>query len=191
MKSKCIIILGMHRSGSSLVARIFHEWGVNLGDDLMKGDGANPEGFYEDWDFVHLNNTLLSGVDADWSNPKIVNCVNEEAGELINRKKRTLWGIKDNRFAFTIFAYPFIDKNVDVMLVVCKRKKEAVVQSLFRTHAMLFQEHERTETHFGNLYDLYYEAIAKATEVYPSIVVTYEDLRSQNVQFFNQALSHF
>ena len=68
--SLCFVIVGMHRSGSSLVARIFHEMGVYLGEELMGPDFANLEGFYENMDFVRLNNTLMTEVDGDWNRPR-------------------------------------------------------------------------------------------------------------------------
>ena len=40
-------MLGVHRSGTSLSARIFAELGLRLGDQLLPGHRDNPEGFWE------------------------------------------------------------------------------------------------------------------------------------------------
>ena len=38
-KPSIIIILGMHRSGTSLVAQMVAKWGAYMGDDLMVAKG--------------------------------------------------------------------------------------------------------------------------------------------------------
>src|SRR3990167_4680399 len=117
MKTKTIIICGMHRSGSSLVARMFYEWGVNLGEKLMEGDFANPEGFFENWDFVNLNNELLSENGGSWNYPVVVNKPDERCRNLINKCRDTVWGWKDNRTAFTFKAYEPYLENVNAVLL--------------------------------------------------------------------------
>ncbi|MCD6476962.1 MAG: sulfotransferase, partial [Candidatus Aenigmarchaeota archaeon] len=46
-KIKTIIVLGMHRSGTSMTAGVLHRLGVNMGKNLMKGNWANPLGYFE------------------------------------------------------------------------------------------------------------------------------------------------
>ncbi len=188
MSGKCIVIVGMHRSGSSLVAKIFYEWGVNLGADLMEQDYANTNGYYENWDFVKMNNHLLSEAGGSWNYPVMITEPNDAAQNLVTKHNgHELWGWKDNRTCFTFKAYEPALKNV--MFVVCKRKREAVIQSLFRTHSKLFQKADRTEKYFGELYDLHYKAIEIITEQYPTISIDYDDLYGS--AFFKKEMKHF
>ena len=44
---KIIVLLGSHRSGTSLAARIINQLGLPMGSDLIPGHIDNPEGFWE------------------------------------------------------------------------------------------------------------------------------------------------
>ena len=56
-----LIILGMNRSGTSCITRIFNLSGVALGTDLFPPAEDNSEGFWEDARFVRINNKILHG----------------------------------------------------------------------------------------------------------------------------------
>lgn len=57
------IITGMHRSGTSLVAQIFHLVGAPMGDPAMfyPGDKWNPDGYFEQVEVQELNMRLVNG----------------------------------------------------------------------------------------------------------------------------------
>ena len=57
------IITGMHRSGTSIVSRLFFEAGADLGnpDEFYPGDRWNPEGYFEQPDFHRINMPLING----------------------------------------------------------------------------------------------------------------------------------
>ena len=54
-----LVITGMHRSGTSLIAAILREAGVHLGDQLIGADTGNIRGHFEDVDFVQFHQTVL------------------------------------------------------------------------------------------------------------------------------------
>src|SRR5215218_8748145 len=66
-----VAIVGMHRSGTSMVAKLLKRAGVHLGDeaDLMPPAEENPEGFYEHLQFVKLNDEVLNVAGAGWDCP--------------------------------------------------------------------------------------------------------------------------
>ena len=45
--STALVVLGMHRSGTSALAGMLHHLGVALGDRLMKATLDNPRGYWE------------------------------------------------------------------------------------------------------------------------------------------------
>ncbi len=49
MKKNIYLILGMHRSVTSLTAKILFQMGIYMGneDEFIKKSMENPEGFYE------------------------------------------------------------------------------------------------------------------------------------------------
>lgn len=57
------LVLGMHRSGTSLVSGLLHQSGIIMGTSenfLPKPNKENPKGFFENFDFRHINDRLLA-----------------------------------------------------------------------------------------------------------------------------------
>lgn len=64
---RIVAVLGMHRSGTSAVARGLQVMGVTLGDKLLPPmEGVNEKGFWEDMDFNALNIEMLYALNNDW-----------------------------------------------------------------------------------------------------------------------------
>jgi tetratricopeptide (TPR) repeat protein len=63
---RIFVILGMHRAGTSLCAKLIQQLGVSLGDSLTAPGFDNPDGFYELPAIVDAHHTLLKSAGADW-----------------------------------------------------------------------------------------------------------------------------
>ena len=64
---KLVIVLSMHRSGTSALTRGLTTMGVMLGDRLMAAHpNINDKGFFEDIDFVALNEEILKACGRKW-----------------------------------------------------------------------------------------------------------------------------
>lgn len=65
---KLVIITGMHRSGTSLTARISQCMGAYLGEDneLIGSSLGNPDGHFENIEAVCINNNILQLCDRQW-----------------------------------------------------------------------------------------------------------------------------
>lgn len=135
---RCIIILGMHRSATSLMAKGLHEAGVNMGKHFIPPDSGNPHGYYEDLDFVNLNKTILSTASGNWMEPpdesKILALSQRESiknhiKKLIDKKNESpLWGFKDPRTILTIKLFkPYLTKH---FFFTCFRDPVDVARSL-------------------------------------------------------------
>lgn len=62
-----ILVLGMHRSGTSAVTRVLNLLGADLGGDLLSAQaGVNERGFWELRGLVELNERLLVVLDRRW-----------------------------------------------------------------------------------------------------------------------------
>jgi hypothetical protein len=66
-----VVILGMHRSGTSLVTRLVSLLGLALcrEDDLLVGRDANPRGHWESKSLLTFNNRLLEELGGAWFCP--------------------------------------------------------------------------------------------------------------------------
>lgn len=67
--STAIMVLGMHRSGTSALTRILNLLGADLPDDLMPANAYNKSGYWEPTDVVALNDAWLAKADAAWDAP--------------------------------------------------------------------------------------------------------------------------
>ena len=64
---RVIVVLGMHRSGTSLVTRGLAALGVQLGDNLASESSPdNLKGHWEDRDILELNERLMAALALQW-----------------------------------------------------------------------------------------------------------------------------
>lgn len=65
------VVLGMHRSGTSLTARLLGDLGWYLGrpDELLEPREDNPGGYFERADVQVFNDRVLSQIGASWDRP--------------------------------------------------------------------------------------------------------------------------
>jgi len=132
----------MHRSGTSMVAMLLQQAGLNLGDeaDLMPPAAENPEGFYEHLEFVRLNDEVLNVAGAGWDCPPAAGFDwDDDALDPFRTRARRLagplrerlpWGWKDPRTSLTL---PFWRSAFGPLrTVVVLRNPLEVVTSLYR-----------------------------------------------------------
>ncbi|MBS1528172.1 MAG: hypothetical protein JST19_21175, partial [Bacteroidetes bacterium] len=60
MQSGVLIILGMHRSGTSLVTNWLYHCGLQVGENLLGKNAGNEEGHFEDTEFLKLHEEILA-----------------------------------------------------------------------------------------------------------------------------------
>lgn len=65
-----IIVLGMHRSGTSAACRLLAELGYSAAGPLMEANEANPLGYFENLDVVSIHDTFLSSLGRSWLDPR-------------------------------------------------------------------------------------------------------------------------
>ena len=67
MKEKrAVLVLGMHRSGTSAVSRFVNMLGFDLGEHLMESREDNPKGFWENSEIIRFNEELMSADGIRW-----------------------------------------------------------------------------------------------------------------------------
>ncbi len=69
---KALLVLGMSRSGTSLLTHVLHVLGAALPRDLIGAAHGNPLGHFEPLELVALNNRILESLDRRWSDPRPV-----------------------------------------------------------------------------------------------------------------------
>ncbi|MBD3230821.1 MAG: hypothetical protein GF329_21770 [Candidatus Lokiarchaeota archaeon] len=200
--SKTIVILGMHRSGTSMVAGILARLGINMGNEISGKGLANPMGYYEDQKFKKLNDEILMLSGGSWDNPpdeesifQQQKLINKEIQNLLNNKKG-IWGWKDPRTSLTIELYlPYLKK---VFFLICHRSSPAVAKSLKKRNNMSIEEgiklreiYERRIEIFFSKYpnlkrlDLNYEEILSNPKKSINNIIKFLKIQITNKQFIN------
>lgn len=145
---KAICILGMHRSGTSAMARALNLMGAYLGppDKMMPPRDDNPEGFWEHADIVDFHDRLLLTLARTWDDvsplprqwwalPEI-KPYHEKLTELIRREftERPLWMWKDPRTCLVLPLWQEVcsELRIDVCPVIILRNPLDVAASLQR-----------------------------------------------------------
>ncbi len=102
MTSAALVILGMHRSGTSCLAGCLEEAGLVLGQVDRKAH-TNPKGNRENIKVMELNNAVLAANDASWNKPPVGPChwsIEHSAWRdqlIASYPQDRLWGFKDPR----------------------------------------------------------------------------------------------
>jgi hypothetical protein len=171
-----ICIAGMHRAGTSMVARVLEGCGADLGGPGHFAPPApdNRDGYWEDLRFVALNERILDRFEGAWDHPPVLPAGWEasERLEVERREAETLlasraepWGFKDPRNSLTL---PFWKRLVARMkVVVCLRNPLEVSASL--------RARGYTSERFGlTLWEAYYRALEVAVDESSALVTHYE-----------------
>ncbi len=67
---RALLVLGMHRSGTSALARVLNLLGADLGPSLLPANADNPAGYWEPKEIVALHDELLAALGSSWRNPR-------------------------------------------------------------------------------------------------------------------------
>lgn len=149
-ESPLILLVGMHRSGTSLLADILAGLGVSIPGQLIPGDINNPEGYREWRQVVDLQERLLMDLNrfwpskqgvqplpSDWRIHPSTELFRSRLYELLKREvkvQRGPWCIKDPRTSRLLPLWLDLAKtlglSIDVVLAI--RHPADVVVSLVR-----------------------------------------------------------
>jgi hypothetical protein len=131
-----VIITGMHRSATSLLASMFHRAGLHLGDRLLMPSRANRPGYFEDRDFIDLHEAFLKHLGTTMYLPTpprgILGPEHRERAEslLADRRHRPAWGWKDPRTCLFLDFWHQLAPDARFVFVV--RRPAEVADSLRR-----------------------------------------------------------
>ncbi len=151
-KPTIVCVLGMHRSGTSLLTRILNLLGVYLGPEanLIRPAVDNPKGFWEHHPIVELNQTIITSLEGkdfeppeftpQWENSPALDDLRAKALDIVRQDFDTadLWGWKDPRTCLTL---PFWQKLLPPMrYVFCLRNPIEVGRSLERRNGLSLEK---------------------------------------------------
>lgn len=180
----CVVVLGMHRSGTSVLAATLKALGVTFGDRLLTPGADNPKGYIEHVDLLHANISFLEsfGLDrdglfgelpVDWVTNDKTKTFKQTIKHILESQfsDAYIFGFKDPRISILLPAYLEVlaEMGVSVKCVVAVRGVAEVAASLAKRNGMSFYESIRA-------YQYYYRMIDTYTASVPTVRIVYGDL---------------
>lgn len=188
---KTVVVLGVARSGTSIVAGILTRIGVDMGS-LELPSHWGPRGLYEDIDFVKLNEAIITSAIGNqnvykqefyWGKPPPRQAIiaqrkrfENKINLLVRRKQKNkiLWGWKDPLTVLTIeLYYPLL---VNPYFIVVFRNNLSIAESMsFHVKGMSVFDGLRLSNYYETLI---YNFLETHRDV-PSLFVKFEDVISR------------
>jgi hypothetical protein len=178
-QGRAICIIGMHRSGTSMIAGVLHGCGLYLGpeNELLGANSGNADGHFEHKGFLHINDALLAHFGGSWDFPPALEAgwqedaslapLRAQAKELAAELSRySPWGWKEPR---TTVLLPFWKSLVpELRFVVCVRSPLEVARSLARRNKLPVEQGI-------HLWQRYTRAALEQSAGHPRLIEHYED----------------
>ena len=146
-----VLVLGMHRSGTSLCSHLLSALGVDMADKIP-GPGAtspvpsNPRGHWERWEIVEFHDRILGLFNRDylrrfhdfalpvawWADPRVAQIRHEIVAFLEKRMGNSYFGFKDPRTVrlMPVWHQILSELKLAPKLVLCVRNPAQVARSL-------------------------------------------------------------
>jgi hypothetical protein len=182
-----VIILGAHRSGTSVTAGLIRMMGFAAGQDedleLLSPTRENPKGYWERKDVVRLNDDILHATRSDWSSVIGLDAdaiddrqreeIGKEIGTMVDQLDRNeRWFIKDPRLSLTL---PYWLEHLSQPVIVHAYRSPVEV-------ALSLRERDQFPISFGMALWEYYVANALGhCHGLPSIYCSYASVMSDPV----------
>lgn len=145
-----VVVLGMHRSGTSLLANLLTTLGVSLGEKLLAADCNNEAGYWEQEEIYRTQDELLQKLGRHWIGPagtiplpsdwwkrpevqpykeRLTAILREEIA-----KTDGVWGFKDPRTSRTLPLWKeiFEELGVEPIYLLAIRNPSEVVESIVK-----------------------------------------------------------
>lgn len=183
---KLVIILGMHRSGTSVVTQICQHMGAYLGEEneLMAATNDNQDGYFENTEISNINDDILHACEREWYSLRTVELEKDRLpvihakDELKNKIKRlfeknNVVAVKDPRIAVLLPIWEEVLKELGVITeyIWVLRNPLEVCESLRRRNGFC-------RKHSLLLWIHYNLSIVKFLENKDYLLINYNNIRS-------------
>jgi len=140
-KKQVILILGMHRSGTSALAGALFHSGLYIGHQLLNSNEYNKFGYFEHRDVVTLNDFILSEKNSTWQKIDQFSFNSNSDIGYIDKAKQIISSltflydtvlIKDPRISLLlpIWIRALKELSIEPKIIICFRQPKEVMGSL-------------------------------------------------------------
>jgi hypothetical protein len=202
-KRTCVLVLGMHRSGTSVLAGLLKILGVSFGDKLLAPGVDNPKGYFEHADFFHVNVAFLKsfGLDGDgrmgelpidWLYDARTQQFKQDIKRIITEQfgDDYIFGFKDPRVSILLPVYLEVlsELKVDVCAVISVRSVAEVAASLQKRNNTPLQDSVKTYEYYYRNIDLYTKNIRHVRVQYEDVIHKTQDTVNQLIRTVHHSL---
>jgi len=145
----CILVLGMHRSGTSALTRVLNLLGCALPGELLGANPSNPTGHWESRRALEIDDALLHGLGREWDDLRAMptdwlgsaaaSAARERIAQFVRDEAASmpLWALKEPRLCLLapLWMEVLDALGTDVRVIVPMRDPAEVAASLFRRDA--------------------------------------------------------
>jgi GT2 family glycosyltransferase len=181
--TNAVIVLGMHRSGTSALTGVLRHLGLVLGNRMMAASKDNPQGYWEHFDIVRVDDDLLHAVDRRWDDIRPMPEGWERSALALRAATRLqeilerdfagipLWGVKDPRLCRLMPLWlPLLDRlKVKPRFILVVRHPQEVAASLAARDGL-------SVAHSSLLWLRHLIEAERATRDHPRAILRYDDL---------------
>lgn len=178
--AKQLVVLGMHRSGTSCVTGNFHSMGAyfSLDKNAMPKTLDNPKGYFERMDALDLNDSALSKSCATWWKVSKLDLSSISTIDLVNIKEKyqlilkelneeAFWIVKDPRLCLV---FPLLEDLFDNPIFIHVYRNPIEV-------ALSLNRRDRFPMSFGlALWEFYNKKALFHSKGMPKVQISYNDL---------------
>ena len=179
-----IVVLGMHRSGTSIITGMLEKLGGSVGKTPMPAAPENPDGFWENEEVVLLNEAYLDKLRSCWADPHLLpeNVWKDEISTKFRKKAEKLLKreyadhemalVKDPRMCrvMPLWEPVFAGNYERINCVVASRPFPEVVLSLARRNefsaylgTLLWIQHVLLAERYSRPYSTFFTSFTKIT----------------------------
>ena len=181
---QCLLVLGMHRSGTSALAGSLRTLGVHLGERLMEPrPGENQSGYFEDLEIYETHKRLLDEMGFSWDDPRPLSLdafpesiLNSRRGDMTRLLRerfggQALWAVKDPRLSLLLPWWREILSEINLTpgFVIVYRHPSEVALSLASRDAFSAEKS-------ASLWLNYNLAAEASTRGLPRVFVSFDEL---------------
>jgi hypothetical protein len=186
----CVMVLGMHRSGTSAMTRSVNAMGAALPSNLIPPMEDNAEGFWESEDIVRIHDRFMVAVGSAWNDPRLIPpaafdtpaaaACGQELRSVLRRDmtEQRIFVLKDPRMSVLMPIWrPLLDDlGVRPCAVLGFRHPDEVAQSLIkRRHGFVDEANLPVANHARATWLTYNLEAERSTRDIPRVVVAYGD----------------
>lgn len=199
-KKTIIPILGIGRSGTSMITRSLKVFGIGYGEHLQKPNEIwNPKGYFEDLDIGHkINRNLLSLLKKDWHslspihiNQEVISNIlsdcKKDAIELLTQRFNSVqyWAFKEPRTVLLLSFWKYIFKNLELndKYIIVLRNPLSSAKSYEQTTNLPIE-------HGLLLWFVYFNSIIKETVGKKKVIVHYDNMLKNPIKELLRIKNH-